>query len=110
MAIQNFEYIEPDTVIKRSIAENQFDQQIIKRLKNAFLKPPMMKSSKKKMKKSLITHKIISDWEIDLTELEVSSEAKSQYRRRSFDDDNLQLPPLHARRKISINEIEEIDE
>ncbi len=34
----------------------------------------MMKSSKsRRMKKSVMTHKIISDWEIDITEMDVSS-------------------------------------
>jgi hypothetical protein len=44
----------------------------------------MVKS--KKMKKSKIAQKIINDWDIDLTELELSEEAKSQYMRRSEEE------------------------
>lgn len=66
-AIESGGWIEPDTVLKRELIENKFDQQIFRKLKKIYDGEGIKK--KVRSKKSVLTQRIMDDWEINVNEL-----------------------------------------
>jgi|688.fasta_scaffold2012032_1 hypothetical protein len=65
-SIKNNEPIIPSTILRRELIENKFDEEIFVKLKKAIEKDSLSNKNIKSSKKSIITQKIINDWEINL--------------------------------------------
>ena len=82
-SIKNNEPIMPSTILRRELIENKFDEEIFVKLKKAIEKENLSNKNVKSSKKSIVTQKIINDWEINLEELELSQEVRKKYSKKS---------------------------
>lgn len=103
-SIKNNEPILPNTILRRELIENKFDEEIFVKLKKAIEKDGLSNKNIKSSKKSIVTQKIINDWEINIEELELSQEVKKKYSKKSGSSSNSET------KKINLKEIEERDE
>jgi hypothetical protein len=77
-AINAKELILPNTILRRELIENKFDEEIFKKLK-LFYENDGPNSPQRLRKRSFITQRIIQHWEIDLNEIELSQDARRRY-------------------------------
>lgn len=82
-SIKNNQPILPSTILRRELIENKFDEEIFVKLKKAIQKEGLSNKNIKSSKKSIVTQKIINDWEINLEELELSQEVRKRYSKKS---------------------------
>lgn len=85
--IEKNEYIEANTIIRRQLIENKFDQEIFKKLKKVYENDKhSMKTDKSK--NMLKARRLIDDWDINVDEL--SEKSRYRYKKQSVNSINSQ--------------------